>query len=478
MPATQPLAVKKLALDTHNYRTLAQTDETSAIHALIAVEPDWFWALMESLIDDGYLPTENIIILVQGKKNVVKEGNRRVAALKIIHGLVPIDQFSPPTHIAEKISALPATWKKSNTDIPCTVYGASEEAVADKVVTLTHGKGEKAGRVSWSAVARARHNRDKSGAAEPALDLLEKFLSQGKNVTDSQAERWAGEYPISVLDEAMKKLAQRLGVKAGPDVAKAYPRVSNRAGLEDLMFDIGLKNVGFKEVRAEGFGAKYNMPVPQSPKPAAPQTPGPGGANAGAAQPNTGSPATGSPTKTSGGTAPPPIAPNAAPPAPNKPTAHPAGDPKAVAGLLKKFKPKGSDRQKLATLLSELKKLDVSDTPHAFCFVLRSMFEISAKAYCSDHAAVGGPKATDSKGKDRTLIDVLKDVVKHLTANNTDVAKMRALHGAITELAQPESVLSVTSLNQLIHNPKYVVSSSNVCNLFANVFPLLEEMNK
>ncbi|HET6906732.1 MAG TPA: hypothetical protein VFH52_07280, partial [Rhodanobacteraceae bacterium] len=60
MPTTQSLAVKKLSLDIRNFRTLAQADEISAIHALIAVEPEWFWALMESLIDDGYLPTENI----------------------------------------------------------------------------------------------------------------------------------------------------------------------------------------------------------------------------------------------------------------------------------------------------------------------------------------------------------------------------------------------------------------------------------
>jgi hypothetical protein len=56
MPTTQPVAVKKLSLDVNNYRTLAQRDEVSAIHSLIEVEPEWFWAVMESLIDDGYLP--------------------------------------------------------------------------------------------------------------------------------------------------------------------------------------------------------------------------------------------------------------------------------------------------------------------------------------------------------------------------------------------------------------------------------------
>jgi hypothetical protein len=478
MPVTQPLAVKKLSLDTHNFRTLVQADGLSAIHALIAIEPEWFWALMDSLIDDGYLPTENIIILEQGKKHIVKEGNRRIAALKIIHGLVSTADFSPPIHIAEKIAALPVGWKKANAEVPCTVYAASEEAAADKVVTLTHGKGEKAGRVRWSAVARARHNRDKSGASEPALDLLEKFLAKGKNVTTNQSERWAGEYPLSVLDEAIKRLAGRLGVKSAPDVAKSYPRVANRPGLEDLLFDIGLKDVGFKEVRADDFGTKYGMPP--LPKPTAPAAAGTG-ATGGTASSGGGQPTgQGAPTKGSGSAAPPPTTTAAAgsPPPSKSSTARPIGDPRTVATILRKFKPKGSGRSKLATLLEEVKKLDIDQTPHAFCFVLRSMFEVSAKAYCDDHAAAGGPKSTQANGYDRKLVEMLKDIVRHLTANNADTTMVRLLHGAITELANPESVLSVTSMNQLVHNPAFSASPSNICIVFGNVFPLLEAMNK
>jgi len=42
---------------------------------------------MESLLDDGYSPTENIIVLDNTDHLVVKEGNRRIAALKLILGL-------------------------------------------------------------------------------------------------------------------------------------------------------------------------------------------------------------------------------------------------------------------------------------------------------------------------------------------------------------------------------------------------------
>jgi len=471
MPVTKPLALKTLTLDTKNYRTVKQATESLAIQALIAVEPEWFWALMESLVDDGYLPTENIIVLKQGRKYVVKEGNRRVAALKIIFGLTK-DQFDPPNDLIEKIRTLPKSWRSNNAKVPCTIFDASEASAADRIVTLTHGKGEKAGRVKWSAVARARHNRDVSRTPEPALDLLEGFLAKGKNVTQNQIERWAGDYPISVLDEAIKKIATRIGAKSAPELAKLYPKVANRQGLEDLMFDIGLKHVGFKEVRADSFGTKYGMPPPSSSQAAT--------ANAGGASHATGGTASGtasSGTSQSGSTGTSTASSATGGAASKGATAHPANDPRAVTALLRKFKPKGAGRSKLATLLDELKRLDVGATPHAFCFVLRSMFEISAKAYCDDHASTGGPRYLTSNGRDRNLVDVLKDVVAHLTANQKNAAMTRVLHGAITELADPASMLSVTSLNQLIHNPRFVATSTNICSLFYNVFPLLEQMN-
>ena len=64
-----------------------------------------------------------------------------------------------------------------------------------------------------------------------------------------------------------------------------------------------------------------------------------------------------------------------------------------------------------------------------------------------------------------------------MTSNNNDKEKMKALHGALTELNKSAGILSVTSFNQLIHNPKFSIQSTDICILFHNIFPLLEEMN-
>jgi hypothetical protein len=47
----------------------------------------------------------------------------------------------------------------------------------------------------------------------------------------------------------------------------------------------------------------------------------------------------------------------------------------------------------------------------------------------------------------------------------------------MTELAKTDGLLSVTSLNQLVHNPTFSVNPGDISVMFFNIFPLLSEMN-
>ncbi len=458
MHTNKSISVDELALDLKNFRTVPQAGELDAMHAMLSIAPDRFWALVESLLDGGYLPTENIIVLDTGKEKIVKEGNRRICALKLVFGLIKRNGLRVPETVEDKIGKLSAAWKAKNKQVPCAIYDSSEADVVDRIVTLAHGKGEKAGRDNWTSVARARHNREKNGASEPALDLLEKYLKAGKNLTMEEKERWAGEYPLSVLENAIKSTAPRLGFASAKELADSYPtKIKRRKEMEDLMRDVGHGILDFEAIRDKNtdFALKYGIPLLKQP--------------AGKATSQTSS-ATG--TAAGGGS----LSVNV--PGSNKPKALAANDPQNVIRTLKKFFPKGNNREKLVTLLEEARKLKLRNHPLSFCFLLRSMFEISAKAYCGDHASTSGPTATKTNGEDRMLVDVLKDVTAHLTKNNSDKAMKKELHSAIAELAKPEGFLSVTSMNQLVHHPKFIVDETHISNLFTNVFPLLHAMNR
>jgi hypothetical protein len=477
MPVTALTPVKQLKLDLSNYRTLQQPDERSAVEAIIATNPDWFWALTQSLLDDGYLPTENILVLKEGTGPraalSVKEGNRRISALKLIHGLISTDGLSVPANILASIESLPKGWKKANLDVPTAIYGPDESDLVNRIRSLTHGKGEKAGRDKWTAVARARHNRAENGTSEPALDLLEKYLQKGKNRTDQQAQRWAGDFNITVLEEAMKRVATRLGCANSPELAKTYPKIKNRAELENIIKDIGQQELGFDAIRKTDFASDYGIPP----------LPGKGnsGAAAGGASTST-SNDSGAESGTSGGRTNGTSGQDSGTSEGGTsgqgkgPKAVAMGDPRRVKRILRDFAPRGKNREKVVSLRDELCELKLDKNPIAFCFLLRSMFEVSAKAYCVDHHA-DGLAAIAKDGRDKTLVDVLRDITKHLTNDKKDKEALKRLHGAMTELGRQDGILSVTSMNQLVHNPKFSLQVGDIVVLFGNIFPLLEEMN-
>src|SRR6267142_1521013 len=136
MPATKPVAVKDLSLDLSNYRTVRQDSEAAAVEAMVTTSPDRFWALTESLLRDGYLPTETIIVLKTKGSMIVKEGNRRVGALKLVLGLLPGHGIDVPDGAAKPIQALPKEWKVANQAVPCAIYEEAEAATVDRIVAL------------------------------------------------------------------------------------------------------------------------------------------------------------------------------------------------------------------------------------------------------------------------------------------------------------------------------------------------------
>ena len=441
MGTTKQIKVTDLRIDLTNYRTVHQSDEEHATNALIAIHPKYFWGLMDSLLDEGYNPTENIVVLNMNGEHIVKEGNRRTASLKLIHGLTKNVEL--PEHIQTRIDKLPSKWKTENQMIPCIVYPAKDASFVDKLVARTHAKNETAGRDDWNSVATARYARDQLTKSEPGLTLLEYYLVNGKNLNPQQAERWSGEYPLTVLNEALQKLAPILKAKGAADLAAAYPK-TNRKLFDSVLFDIGTGTVGFKEIRtsSQTWLTSYGLAVPSA-------GPNPGGSTSGAGKSGTkgGGGGVGAAGASSGST-----------PAQGKGGAtksHPSNDPKSVRKKLASFKVKGTGRDKIATLLNEIRTLKLETHPHAFCFLLRSLFELSAKAYCVDHKSSGGPAQKKKDGSDKSLADLLRDIVSYLTDNSADKAKVKSLHGPMTELAKKDGLLSVTSMNQLVHHPSF-----------------------
>ncbi len=459
MPEMKSLKVKTLYLDLDNFRTTHQKNEKSAINTMIAIKPERFYALIESILENGFYPTENIIVLEKNNKYYVIEGNRRVASAKILFGL--IKGIDLPTGIQENISKISTEWRKANSQIPCAVYGTTESEEVEKIRSLIHAKGEVAGRDEWTPVAKARYNREIKSQTETGLDLLEAYLQNTKDLTPTQVERWSGDYPLSILDEAIRSITPHLGFKSKMELSKSYPH-KNKKCIDQIIYDIGMRRMDFQIIRDKGkfFGEKYGVKEVK--------------VEISNEKNNTTSLKTSSQDYTRKDTS------NTLQ---KQPKALASNDPKSAMKRLRSFSPKGNGREKLVTLLDEIRLLKIEKHPHAFCFLLRSMFEISAKAYCDDYKSADGPKVTSNNGDDKNLANLLEEITNHLTKDKDnprkiDKQKKKELHGAISDIKNPTGLLSVTSLNQLIHNKSFSIAPNSISVLFGNIFPLLEEMNK
>jgi hypothetical protein len=484
MRKVQLIPVAKLKIDLSNYRTVPQPDEISAISAMMSIDPAKFWGLMSSLLDHAYEETENLIVIEEGDSYVVKEGNRRAACLKIILGLVSMEVLGLPENRRTEIRKKDNIWKEQIKEVPCVVFTQAEKATVDRIVDRTHGKGEDASRSAWGSVARARHNRA-NGQTEVGLELLEAYLEKGQNeISTAQRVRWAGDYNVTVLDEFIKLYHRRLGGTSTKEFVAKYPELGEfRKPVEEVIFRIGMEAVGFAHVRGEQLGT-YGIEAKQEP---ANQTSTSSNAGADAKQEtshgssnfqqNAGAQATMSETPSSdtgqptGSAASTETENTDATKTRGRNKSLPLTDPKTVKKKLRNFYPRGAGNEKLASLAEEARTLHVDVTPFAFCFLLRSMFEIAAKNYCEKN----GIETMDGKN-DVKLVTLLGKAIDKISAGSP--AAYKELEPAKRELGRPDGLLSVTTMNKLIHCKIMQASQDDICVTFHQIFPLLDHMTR
>lgn len=432
----------------------------------------------------GYEETENLVVLKEGEKYTVKEGNRRTACLKIILGMVDTKTLPIREDIADAIKEKSPEWKAQLNDIPCVVFSIKEKDKIDRIVSRIHGKNEDAQRDEWESVATARHNRDQNKVSEPGLDLLEAYLVHASDLTDAQKIRWAGDYHLTVVNDFISKYHRRLGATSGKDLVSKYPENLGdyRKPIEEVLFRIGTKDVGFAEVRSELLGT-YGIPSevdsensPTASQPTPSSNPPASTASTNDAADSTQQTSSNNGSVGSNGSAPPqPMSAAAATSTTvrGRNRAVSQKDPKSVKSKLRKYHPRGVGNEKLADLSNELKELKIEKTPLAFCFVLRSMFEIAAKTY-GDRKSI----ATTNSGGDRKLVEILKDIANQLIGTDKKGPIARELMPAIKELTREDGLLSVTAMNQLIHSKVFHTKTEDVCLTFHQIFPLLDHMTR
>lgn len=151
MANVQKIEIDKLILDKENPRLAefgisAKSSDNEILEILweeMAIDE-----LMYSIVSNTFWDYEPLIVLKSDKKFIVVEGNRRLAAVKLIQGEYEGDKINIPEHIQEKIDDKLLT---QTITLPCIVISSREEAW--RFIGFKHVNGP----AKWGSFAKAKY---------------------------------------------------------------------------------------------------------------------------------------------------------------------------------------------------------------------------------------------------------------------------------------------------------------------------------
>lgn len=221
MPTQKKIKLKNLLLDTANPRIVEVGTQAECIEAIFNDKPKQFKDLLSSIVKKGFYLGENILTIPDPErkgKYIVMEGNRRISALKLLHGGDKKLKNLSAT-LKTYINSFPNKTKEDTATVNCIVFGHDELDKLEEEIASRHLSGY-VSRLDWPPVRKAKKQRELTGKYDPSLDLLEKYLELHPGVPSAT---WELFYPLTILDDFLPKLAEFLGYESAELLAKAYP---------------------------------------------------------------------------------------------------------------------------------------------------------------------------------------------------------------------------------------------------------------
>lgn len=247
------LSVTNLLLDPHNPR-IPDSGETISQRDLLAdlVENDKVHELARSIVDNGYYPVEALIYVKEdGNKRYVVEGNRRLAALKLLTS----PETAPNKPWERRFRALANRIDPGSIRKVKAIRAPSREAVAP-VVMSKHTRNQVE---SWSPLMQAKFYHNLVERELTVSDIASQYNLQVSEITDAlqRYTMYSIACALELDDEVAKKVQNPRGFPiTNLDRLYKNPKVNEFLGVS---FDANKTLSG--SVKAEEFKKGYGKIV-------------------------------------------------------------------------------------------------------------------------------------------------------------------------------------------------------------------------
>ncbi len=203
--------LENLLFDLDNPRFNGLSDQRAALQEIVSNQGDKLFKLAQDIAQQGLNPTERVsVIKSNGDKHIVVEGNRRLAASKLLCNAARLDNMEISNSMKTKFKKLAERFDTSLVDpMPCVLFDSREEA--NHWIELRHtGENKGIGIVSWDSQATARFRGKRT-----SLHALEFVRTKGVLTPGVVAQLDNFNFPITNLDRLLgdPEIRTALGLK-------------------------------------------------------------------------------------------------------------------------------------------------------------------------------------------------------------------------------------------------------------------------
>lgn len=438
---TRKIRVSNLILNVENPRFEIVGNQRDALEIMITEIGSKILVLAEDIVKNGVNPSELVIAIQENKNNFrVLEGNRRVAALKLLS--TPEMFKDKHKSFTNKMSKIAKNWNKSSQkELQCVVFSDVDDA--NKWIELKHtGENKGRGVVSWDAQQTARFNSMMEKKESVGLQVLN-FL---KDNYGPEVDKILKKVSITNLERLLtdKNVQSVLGVQVSNGVLETtLMRDEVKKGLLKIINDIASKKVKVKDIYTKDDRKKYietfkpGIDIPDSSKQAD-----------------------------------------------NIWQISSTEQQSPAVTKRKRRIALSTDRQtliprkcviqiqeaKINKIYSELKDINVDDFSNAVSVLFRVFLELSIDAFDDKYSF---PRK-DKKGKLISLRERLKRVAEHMERNG--MANKNELKGLRVLTQAKDSLYSVDTFNDYVHNRHFSPVAKDLKTNWDNVQVFMEKL--
>jgi hypothetical protein len=252
---TKKIKVTNLILNVANPRFETVNNQRDALETMVIEVGNKLLVLAEDIVRNGVNPSELVISVQENKDNYkVLEGNRRIAALKLLS--TPEMFKDKHKSFTNKLSKIAKNWNKSSLkELQCVVFADVDDA--NKWIELKHtGENKGRGVVPWDAQQTARFNSIMEKKESVGLQVID-FL---KGCCGQEVDKLLKKVSITNLERLLtdRNVQTVLGVQLNNGVlVTTLLRDEVKKGLLKIVNDIASKKVKVKNIYTKDDRKKY-----------------------------------------------------------------------------------------------------------------------------------------------------------------------------------------------------------------------------